>query len=191
MKRMRLLLAVAGLALALGFGAGMSAAGKAYQFTGTVKSNDAGTLTVEKSAKETWTFSTDKDTKGTAKVGDKVTVYESNARPAFLNEVERPRGREGQIDDDAGGARAGRGTAILNPHLHGAAVRQIRHANQRSERIGGVSRHHRAIVESNAARRHLAVEIARVIRREPFADLQTTGGGRCPRCVRPRGAPPD
>ena len=75
MKRMRLLLAVAGLALALGFGAGMSAAGKAYQFTGTVKSNDAGTLTVEKSAKETWTFSTDKDTNGTAKVGDKVTVY--------------------------------------------------------------------------------------------------------------------
>jgi len=75
MKRMRLLLAVAGLALALGFGAGMSAAGKAYQFTGTVKSTDAGTLTVEKSAKETWTFSTDKDTKGTAKVGDKVTVY--------------------------------------------------------------------------------------------------------------------
>ena len=32
-------------------------------------------LTVEKSAKETWTFSTNKDTKGTAKVGDKVTVY--------------------------------------------------------------------------------------------------------------------
>jgi hypothetical protein len=62
-------------ALALGFGAGVTAAAKAYQFTGTVKSNDGSTLTVEKSAKETWTFSTNKDTKGTAKVGDKVTVY--------------------------------------------------------------------------------------------------------------------
>lgn len=75
MKRITWFVAVAAVALALGFGAGMGAAGKAYQFTGTVKSNDGGTLTVEKSAKETWTFSTDKDTKGTAKVGDKVTVY--------------------------------------------------------------------------------------------------------------------
>ena len=75
MKRMVLLLAVAGIALALGFSAGVSAAGKSYQFTGTVKANDGGVLTVEKSAKETWTFSTDKDTKGSAKVGDKVTVY--------------------------------------------------------------------------------------------------------------------
>jgi hypothetical protein len=63
------------VALALGFGAGISAASKSYQFTGTVKANDAGTLTVEKSAKEVWTFSTTKDTKGTAAVGDKVTVY--------------------------------------------------------------------------------------------------------------------
>jgi hypothetical protein len=60
--------------LALGFVAGMTAAGKSYQFTGTVKAVDAGTLTVEKSAKETWTFETDKDTKGTAAVGDHVTV---------------------------------------------------------------------------------------------------------------------
>jgi hypothetical protein len=53
----------------------MKAAAKAYQFTGTVKSNDGGVLTVEKSAQETWTFDTNKDTKGTAKVGDRVTVY--------------------------------------------------------------------------------------------------------------------
>ena len=45
-------------------------------------------MTVQKSATETWTFSTDKDTKGTAKVGDKVTVYykmvatEIEAKPA-------------------------------------------------------------------------------------------------------------
>jgi len=32
-------------------------------------------MTVEKSAKETWQFDLGKDTKGTAKVGDKVTVY--------------------------------------------------------------------------------------------------------------------
>jgi hypothetical protein len=32
-------------------------------------------FTVEKSATETWEFSTDKDTKGAPKVGDKVTVY--------------------------------------------------------------------------------------------------------------------
>jgi hypothetical protein len=75
MKRIVWILAAVGVALAVGFGAGMSAAGKAYQFTGIVKSNDGGILNVEKSAKETWTFTTDKNTKGTAKVGDKVTVY--------------------------------------------------------------------------------------------------------------------
>ena len=74
MKRLALFLGIAALALGIGLGAGLSAAAKTYQFTGTVKSADAGTLVVEKSAKETWTFSTDKDTKGTAKVGDKVTV---------------------------------------------------------------------------------------------------------------------
>jgi len=74
MKRFAWLIAVAVLALVIGFGAGLGAAAKTYQFTGVVKSADAGTLVVEKSAKETWTFSTDKDTKGTAKVGDKVTV---------------------------------------------------------------------------------------------------------------------
>jgi hypothetical protein len=77
MKRTAWLLTIACVALALGFAAGMSAAAKSYQFTGTVKSADGGTLTVEKSAKDTWTFSTDKNTKGTAKVGDKVTVYYS------------------------------------------------------------------------------------------------------------------
>ena len=75
MKRILCLVLIIGVALAIGFGAGVSAAGKSYQFTGVVKSSDSGVLTVEKNAKETWTFSTDKDTKGTAKVGDKVTVY--------------------------------------------------------------------------------------------------------------------
>lgn len=74
MKRAIWLFAIAIVALTLGIGIGVSAAAKTYQFTGTVKANDAGTLTVEKSAKETWTFATDKDTKGTPKVGDKVTV---------------------------------------------------------------------------------------------------------------------
>ena len=73
MKRIAWVAVLVIVALALSFG--MSAAGKSYQFTGTVKANDGGVLTVEKSAKETWTFSTNKDTKGTAKVGDKVTVY--------------------------------------------------------------------------------------------------------------------
>ena len=75
MKRVVWCVAIACVALALGFGAGLSAAGKSYQFTGAVTAADSGTLTVQKSAKEIWTFSTDKDTKGTAKVGDKVTVY--------------------------------------------------------------------------------------------------------------------
>jgi hypothetical protein len=74
MKRIVWFLAIACVALGLGFAAGVNAAGKSYQFTGVVKSADGATLTVEKSAKETWTFSTNKDTKGTAKVGDKVTV---------------------------------------------------------------------------------------------------------------------
>ena len=75
MKRLAAFAAIVVIALGIGFGAGLTAATKTYQFTGVVKSADSGTLVVEKSAKETWTFSTDKDTKGTAKVGDKVTVY--------------------------------------------------------------------------------------------------------------------
>ena len=75
MKRILGLMLILGVALLIGFAAGASAAGKSYQFTGVVKSSDGGVLTVEKSAKETWAFSTDKDTKGTAKVGDRVTVY--------------------------------------------------------------------------------------------------------------------
>ena len=56
--------------------AGGYAASKNYQFTGVVKAADGGTLTVEKSAKETWEFEVPSGTKGgTPKVGDKVTVY--------------------------------------------------------------------------------------------------------------------
>ncbi len=61
--------------MVVGFDAGGYAAGKSYQFTGVVKAVDGGSMTVEKSAKETWQFDISKDTKGTAKVGDKVTVY--------------------------------------------------------------------------------------------------------------------
>jgi hypothetical protein len=76
------------IALVFAYVAGGYAAAKAYQFTGTVKASDAGSLTVEKSAKETWQFDVSKDTKGSAKVGDKVTVYykmtatEIEAKPA-------------------------------------------------------------------------------------------------------------
>jgi len=51
-----------------------AAAAKSYQFTGTVKSVDGATFTVQKSATETWEFGTDASTKGTPKVGDKVTT---------------------------------------------------------------------------------------------------------------------
>jgi len=74
--------------MVMSFVAGGYAAAKSYQFTGTVKASDAGSLTVEKSAKETWQFDVSKDTKGSAKVGDKVTVYykmvatEIEAKPA-------------------------------------------------------------------------------------------------------------
>jgi len=72
----RALIVVFALALLVSaFVAGGYAASKSYQFTGVVKAADAGTLTVEKSAKETWQFDVSKDTKGTPKVGDKVTVY--------------------------------------------------------------------------------------------------------------------
>jgi hypothetical protein len=71
----RLALLILVLAAMVGVGSQLRAAAKAYQFTGVVKANDGGTLTVEKSPKETWVFDTNKDTKGTAKVGDKVTVY--------------------------------------------------------------------------------------------------------------------
>ena len=66
------------------------AAAKSYQFTGLVKTVQGDTFTVEKSAKETWEFTKDASTKGTFKVGDKVTVHykmvatevEASAAPA-------------------------------------------------------------------------------------------------------------
>jgi hypothetical protein len=51
------------------------AAAKTYQFTGVVKTVQGDTFTVQKSASETWEFSKDASTKGTVKVGDKVTVH--------------------------------------------------------------------------------------------------------------------
>lgn len=75
MRRNVLWLSAIVLTLVVGFFTGVHAAAKSYQFTGTVKASDSGTLTVEKTAKEVWTFTTDSSTKGTAKVGDKVTVY--------------------------------------------------------------------------------------------------------------------
>jgi hypothetical protein len=72
----RAVFAVAVVALMIvAFVAGGYAAAKSYQFSGVVKAADAGSVTVEKSAKETWQFEVSKDTKGTPKVGDKVTVY--------------------------------------------------------------------------------------------------------------------
>ena len=85
----RVLIAAFVLALLVtAFVAGGYAAAKSYQFSGVVKAVDGGSLTVEKSAKETWQFEVSKDTKGTPKVGDKVTVYykmvatEIEAKPA-------------------------------------------------------------------------------------------------------------
>jgi hypothetical protein len=66
------LLALVAVLLLAGAAAG---AEKTYQFTGTVKAVEGTTFTVEKSAQEIWTFSTDSSTKGTPKVGDRVTVY--------------------------------------------------------------------------------------------------------------------
>ena len=75
MRRVLWIVMIVALVIAA-FVAGGYAAAKSYQFTGTVKAADAGTLTVEKSAKETWQFDVPKDVKGgTPKVGDKVTVY--------------------------------------------------------------------------------------------------------------------
>jgi hypothetical protein len=51
------------------------AATKSYQFTGVVKTAAGDTFTVQKSATETWEFSKDASTKGTVKVGDRVTVH--------------------------------------------------------------------------------------------------------------------
>ena len=70
---------VAGLAIVilivLALAAGAYASAKSYQFTGVVKAVDSNSLTVEKSAKETWQFELAKDTKGaTPKIGDRITV---------------------------------------------------------------------------------------------------------------------
>ena len=74
MRRFAILAFVLGL-VGSAFVAGGYAAAKSYQFTGVVKAADAGSVTVEKSAKETWQFEVAKDTKGSPKVGEKVTVY--------------------------------------------------------------------------------------------------------------------
>ncbi len=71
----KLACAAVAIVFALMLAAGISAAAKTYQFTGTVTAVDGNTFTVEKSAKETWTFETAGDTKGMPKVGDKVTVH--------------------------------------------------------------------------------------------------------------------
>ena len=70
MRRFTIALFIVALTMAV-FVAGGYAATRAYQFTGVVKAADAGSMTVEKSAKETWQFELSKDTKGTAKVGAK------------------------------------------------------------------------------------------------------------------------
>jgi hypothetical protein len=59
----------------LTFATGIFAAVRTYQFTGSVKSVEGDTFTVEKSATDIWSFSTDASTKGRPKVGDKVTVH--------------------------------------------------------------------------------------------------------------------
>jgi hypothetical protein len=73
MRTLRTLLIVVLATLTLSLG--VFAAVRNYQFTGTVKSVEGDTFTVEKSATETWSFSTDASTKGRPKVGDKVTVH--------------------------------------------------------------------------------------------------------------------
>ena len=61
--------------IVLALAAGGYAAAKSYQFRGVVKAVDSNSLTVEKSAKETWQFELTKDTKGaTPKIGDRVTI---------------------------------------------------------------------------------------------------------------------
>jgi hypothetical protein len=74
MKRIFVGLTVVALIVLVFAGWGFAGA-KSYQFTGVVKAVDSNSLTVEKSAKETWQFELGKDTRGSApKVGDRVTV---------------------------------------------------------------------------------------------------------------------
>jgi hypothetical protein len=74
MRKTSLAVLFAVVTAALTLTAYAAAAAKSYQFTGVVKTVEGGTFTVQKSASETWEFSTDASTKGTPKVGDKVTV---------------------------------------------------------------------------------------------------------------------
>ena len=63
------------LLFVLAFVAGGYAAAKPYQFTGIVQNVDSNSITVQKTAKETWQFELPKDTKGvTPKVGARVTI---------------------------------------------------------------------------------------------------------------------
>ncbi len=80
---------VSALLILLALAVASYAAPKTYQFSGVVKAVDATSLTVEKSAKESWQFELAKDTKGgPPKAGDRVTVYykmvttEIEAKPA-------------------------------------------------------------------------------------------------------------
>jgi len=74
MKRMFAGVAIV-ILFVLALAAGGYASAKSYQFTGVVKAVDSNSLTVEKTAKETWQFELTKDTKGvTPKIGDRVTI---------------------------------------------------------------------------------------------------------------------
>jgi len=61
MKRMFAGVAIV-ILFVLALAAGGYASAKSYQFTGVVKAVDSNSLTVEKSAKETWQFELTKDT---------------------------------------------------------------------------------------------------------------------------------
>src|SRR6185295_286719 len=106
--------------------AGGYAASKSYQFTGTVKATDGGMLTVEKTAKETWQFEMPKDVKGTAKVGDKVTVYykmvatEIEAKPAGTATATKKKQPRSRFSPSTSATRAARvcpaRAAASSPH---------------------------------------------------------------------------
>jgi hypothetical protein len=115
--------------------------------------------------------------------------FESNAREAVLYEAQCLCRAIRQIDEDTSGLRTLGRTAIEDAHLDRPSVRQVRDTDHRTKRVGRMSGDHGVHVESNAARRGLAIESRPVIRGEPLANFKNaqTPCRRC-RSGRPGGA---
>jgi len=116
-------------------------------------------------------------------LGSPAKHLEPHACTPCANESQRLCRLVREVDEDAGGLRAGRGAAIDHAHVNAPPVRQVRHAKDRTERIARMRGHELLHVEADAACRRASVKLLAVVGRESFPDFKGRG---CRRRGRPR-----